>query len=150
MFTFKRNVNDYKTIDSFVGVKVDGVELPRDGYTAVAGSVVVTLSPAYLETLSVGDHELTAMFADGDDVTVGFKILEASSSNAADKGDGSNDASAKTSSAKASTVKTGDTSAMLVILLSVAASLALFLMALSIRKRRGKANASSTRGDDQR
>ncbi len=107
-FAFKRNVNDERTIDTFSGLRVDGVEVPRDGYTAVAGSVVVTLSPAYLETLSAGDHELTATFADGDDVAVGFKVLEAPASGVAGSDGGLDSASPKAPTTRAATPKTGD------------------------------------------
>lgn len=74
-FVFKRNVNDSKTFDAFVGVKVDGNELSESSYTAKAGSVIITLKPSYLDTLSVGEHTLTALFSDGDDVIVKFNIL---------------------------------------------------------------------------
>ena len=45
-------------------------------FLAESGSVIVKLNPAYLETLSVGEHTLTAQFDDGDDVTVKFTIKE--------------------------------------------------------------------------
>ena len=140
-FAFKRNVNDERTIDTFSGLRVDGVEVPKDGYTAVAGFVVITLSPAYLETLSAGDHELTATFADGDDVAVGFKVLEAPASGEAgvDGGTGTDDgsagASAKAAPSKAATPKTGDV-APLALSMSCAA-LGLVALVASRRRERG-------------
>ena len=38
------------------------------------GSIIVKLKPSYLETLSVGEHTLTAMFKDGNNVTVKFYV----------------------------------------------------------------------------
>ncbi|MBR0420316.1 MAG: hypothetical protein IJI66_14235, partial [Erysipelotrichaceae bacterium] len=44
---------------------VDGKKLTKDeDYTAAAGSVEITLKASYLQTLSVGEHTLTAMFDD--------------------------------------------------------------------------------------
>ena len=50
----------------FIGVKVDGMLLTSDQYTAVSGSTVVTLKRDYLSSLSVGKHTLTVVFGDGD------------------------------------------------------------------------------------
>ena len=67
--TFKRTVEGEDkdaTFAHFVSASVDGRELAKDkDYAAAEGSVVVTLAPAYLETLSTGKHELTATFDDG-------------------------------------------------------------------------------------
>ena len=43
-------------------------------YSISKGSVIIDLKTSFLETLSVGEHTLTARFTDGDDVTVSFKI----------------------------------------------------------------------------
>ena len=53
---------------------MDGKEVDEGSYTAKAGSVVVTLSPEYLETLSVGSHTITARFEDGS-ATAGFTVV---------------------------------------------------------------------------
>lgn len=76
-FRFSRSVNDADTINHFTGIKVDGTVVDPSNYTYSAGSVIVNLNPGYLQTLSAGDHTLTAMFDDGDDVTTGFTILAA-------------------------------------------------------------------------
>ena len=78
-FTFKRNVNDEKTYEEFNGVLVDGKAIKSTDYTAESGSVIITLKPEFLETLSVGEHTLTAMFTDGEDVTVPFTVSEKNS-----------------------------------------------------------------------
>ena len=65
-FAFERNVEPATTFSHFVSASVDGKEMKRgEDYTAVEGSVIVTLAPAYLETLATGEHTLTAMFDDG-------------------------------------------------------------------------------------
>ena len=78
-FVFKRNVNDGKTYEEFNGVLVDGKAIKSTDYTAESGSVIITLKPEFLETLSVGEHTLTAMFIDGEDVTVPFTVSEKNS-----------------------------------------------------------------------
>ncbi len=80
-FRFSRSVNDADTINHFTGIKVDGTVVDPSNYTYSAGSVIVNLNPGYLQTLSAGDHTVTAMFDDGDDVTTGFTILAAAQEN---------------------------------------------------------------------
>ena len=58
----------------FKGILVDGTEVAESNYTAVNGSVIVTLKSAYLNTLSVGDHTLTIRFSDGSDITTTFTV----------------------------------------------------------------------------
>ena len=76
-FRFSRSENDAETINHFTGIKVDNVEVSSNNYTYSAGSVIINLKPEYLQTLSVGQHTLTAMFDDGGDVTVNFTIVAA-------------------------------------------------------------------------
>ena len=78
-FTFSRSENDSETIKHFAGAKVDGKELGSNDYSFKPGSVVIDLKADYLNKLSVGKHTLTAMFDDGDDVTVEFTIKEKAS-----------------------------------------------------------------------
>ena len=78
-FTFSRSENDSETIKHFAGAKVDGKELGSNDYSFKPGSVVIDLKDDYLNKLSVGKHTLTAMFDDGDDVTVEFTIKEKAS-----------------------------------------------------------------------
>lgn len=74
-FKFSRSVNDSETIKHFTGVKVDDTVVDSSNYTYKAGSVIVNLKSEYLAKLSEGKHTLTALFDDGDDVTVSFEIL---------------------------------------------------------------------------
>ena len=76
-FRFSRSENDAETINHFTGIKVDNIEVSSSNYTYSAGSVIINLKPEYLQTLSVGQHTLTAMFDDGGDVTVNFTIVAA-------------------------------------------------------------------------
>ena len=48
--------------NKFTGIQVDGKTVPTSSYTKEQGSVIVKLKPAYLETLSVGGHTITALF----------------------------------------------------------------------------------------
>ena len=50
----------------FTGVKVDGAAIDAANYEAKEGSTVVTLKPAYLKTLAVGEHTLTIVSEDGE------------------------------------------------------------------------------------
>ena len=62
----------------FTGVKVDGMLIDADKYTAVSGSTVITLKKDYLSTLSVGNHTLTVVYNDGECSTE-FEIKAAQS-----------------------------------------------------------------------
>ncbi|MBR1675250.1 MAG: Ig-like domain-containing protein [Eubacterium sp.] len=75
--TFKRSVVDSETFDHFKGILVDGKAVNASDYTAEAGSVIIKLNPSYLETLTVGEHVLTAQFDDGEDAEATFTIANA-------------------------------------------------------------------------
>ena len=59
----------------FAGIMVDGKIVDASHYEVKAGSTIVTLKDAYLQTLSEGEHTITILFTDGD-ITGGFKIVE--------------------------------------------------------------------------
>lgn len=61
-FTFRANGDFSK----FKGIKIDGKLITEDNYIAVSGSTVITLKADYLKTLSVGKHELTVLYNDGE------------------------------------------------------------------------------------
>lgn len=65
-FTFKRNINDSKTYDSFKDIEIDGKPVDRNNYDSDPGSVIIKLKPSYLEKLSVGSHTIKAIFVDGE------------------------------------------------------------------------------------
>ena len=64
-FVVKRSVNDEETFKLFKEAKIDGESLTEDAYTVREGSLILNVKPAYLETLSEGDHTLTVEFEDG-------------------------------------------------------------------------------------
>jgi hypothetical protein len=82
VFRFKRAADDETTIEHLRGILVDGAAVPakdasgRMNWTARKGSVIIELQPAYLDTLSVGEHMITVVFDDGESSAM-FKILEA-------------------------------------------------------------------------
>ncbi|MBQ3268164.1 MAG: leucine-rich repeat protein, partial [Atopobiaceae bacterium] len=73
-FTFKNVEDDSSTFDLFAGAEVDGTTVPKGGYTASKGSVVVELQPSFLETLSPGAHTITALFDGGGSATANFTV----------------------------------------------------------------------------
>lgn len=62
----------------FTGVKIDGILIATDKYTAVSGSTVITLKKDFLDTLSVGMHTLTVVYNDGECSTE-FALMAAAS-----------------------------------------------------------------------
>lgn len=83
-FTFKRTENDETTYDHFIGVKVDEKTIDAANYDKEKGSVIIKLKSAFLDTLAAGEHTLTAVFDDGDDVTVKFTIAAKADEKKAD------------------------------------------------------------------
>lgn len=61
---FSRSEFDEFTYDFFTGLDTDGRSADAGDYEAERGSVVITLSADYLETLSEGEHTVTAGFTD--------------------------------------------------------------------------------------
>lgn len=58
----------------FTGVKVDGVTLSTEDYTAASGSTVVTLGADYLKTLKTGKHTISIVYTDGE-ATGEFRVV---------------------------------------------------------------------------
>ena len=67
------------SFDSFKGVQVDGKTLAAGNYTAGRGSIKVCLKPAYLRTLTSGDHIVTILSTEGD-VSAVFAVSAAAGS----------------------------------------------------------------------
>ena len=130
-FTFKRSVDDSVTFSHFAGIQVDGKDVDAANYTAESGSVVVKLKPAYLETLDVGEHVLTALFDDADKADASFKVLEAPKTPATEAGgNGSKGGSSKKG------VNTGDENTLGAWIVLFAAALAGTTGMVFARKRR--------------
>ena len=90
-FHIKHTGNDEKTFNKFTGIQVDGKPVDKNKYEAKPGSVIINLKPTYLETLSVGEHKLNAVFEDGN-VETSFTIIgaEANAGNLPQTGDTQN------------------------------------------------------------
>ena len=65
--------------DNFKGVQVDGKTLAARNYIAGRGSIKVCLKPAYLRTLTNGDHIVTILSSEGD-VSAVFAVSVAAGS----------------------------------------------------------------------
>ena len=65
-------------VDAGCPAYVDEVAVPADGMTYEPGSVIITLMPEYLKTLSVGEHKLTVKFDNGGSIDIMFTIKNAS------------------------------------------------------------------------
>ena len=63
-FTVKGSPNDAVTFDLFGGILVDGRAVPAGSYTATRGSVNISVSADYLESLSDGSHTVTVGIGD--------------------------------------------------------------------------------------
>lgn len=60
----------------FVGVKIDGVLLDQSNYLAIDRDTAVNLLAPYLETLPLGEHTITILYAE-DEAAATFSITEA-------------------------------------------------------------------------
>lgn len=123
-FTFKRSVDDNVAFSHFAGIQVDGKDVDAADYTAEPGSVVVKLKPAYLETLAVGEHTLTAVFDDAGNVDASFEVLAAPAAKGA------------ASKANAAAAKTGDATPVALLATLAALSAALIAALRATRTRR--------------
>ena len=138
--TFKRSVVDSETFDHFKGILVDGKAVDASDYTAEAGSVIIKLNPSYLETLTVGEHVLTAQFDDADDAEADFTVKEAAESakDADIKPADTQADTQKTADEKIDSPKTGDETnpqLMLLIMLFAAVDMALVVFIKSKKKK---------------
>ena len=65
VITAKRTTVDWLTWERFRRLTVDGVTVDPKYYRTERGSLVLTLSPEYLDTLPAGEHPAVLSFADG-------------------------------------------------------------------------------------
>ena len=63
--TVKRSVDDSTCFSHFTGVEIDGKACAAGDYDARAGSTIVTLKAATIESLSTGTHTISFIFDDG-------------------------------------------------------------------------------------
>ena len=74
-FVVKGSPDDSSTFADFIGIQVDGDTVPAGQYTAVPGSVKLTLPASYLSSLSLGTHTLTVLLKKGQAET-SFRISD--------------------------------------------------------------------------
>ena len=132
-FTFERSESDDTTFAHFKGIQVDGQDVDASNYTAEPGSVVIKLKPAYLETLAVGEHTLTALFNDGNNASAKFTIVAKKAST--DGSTPSNTMKAPGAASAKTPPKTADTNTPALCLAFVLAVTGLLLVSISRRKR---------------
>ena len=46
------------TVDDLISIQVDGKYVSRENYVAETGSIVITFNKSYMDSLSVGRHEV--------------------------------------------------------------------------------------------
>ncbi len=69
--TFVRTPDNNLTFEHFTGILADGKAVPekrssdKNNWTAKSGSLILTLQPEFLATLSEGKHTITVLFDDG-------------------------------------------------------------------------------------
>jgi hypothetical protein len=71
-------MKDFSLFENGAGnVMVDGVVIDPSNYTAVEGSTIITLLPAYLNSLAAGSHTIVANFSDGSSYSNKFFVMDA-------------------------------------------------------------------------
>lgn len=105
-FVIKRSYDDKETFDRFAGATMDGKPLDAASYTVEAGSLVLSLKPAYLETLATGAHTLAVQFDDGDAETT-LKVARPKQADGKTSSKGNTSSSSANKNARA-LPKTGD------------------------------------------
>jgi hypothetical protein len=63
-------------LSEFAGIKVDGTTVGASNYSATTSPTIITLSNAYLESLSVGTHSVTVVWTGGT-ATANFTVAAA-------------------------------------------------------------------------
>ncbi len=96
----------------FTGVKIDGTLIDPKNYTAKSGSTVITLKTDYLKTLSVGAHNLTVVYTDGE-CSTNFEVKQAASEQTKPTEGDKSDTTTPTGGKDTTSPQTGDNSHML-------------------------------------
>ncbi len=129
----------------FTDILIDGQLVDKNNYTAVSGSTIVTLNKDYIDTLSLGKHDITFKFTDGEGSTF-FNVLErkenAGGGTNTDKeenvggGTISNVSQNTTNSESSNKVNTGDANnAILWIILAISAASTLGILLVAKRRK---------------
>ena len=76
-------------VNTFTHITMDGEVVDRDNYTVKSGSTIITLKSEYLQTLTLGDHEMVVYFQGGQTDSVTITVEEKTDDNDPDNpGDG--------------------------------------------------------------
>ena len=129
----------------FTDLLIDGQLVDKNNYKAVSGSTIVTLNKDYIDTLSLGKHDITFKFTDGEGSTF-FNVLErkenAGGGTNTDKeenvggGTISNVSQNTTNSESSNKVNTGDANnAILWIILAISAASTLGILLVAKRRK---------------
>ncbi len=121
-------MNDDKTYKAFKGAKVDGADAPESAYATAEGSLILSMTTSYLETLPAGEHKLTVAFEDGE-ATASFTVKAAETKAAA--------AASSPTSSPSKSPKTGDSIPVALLAASAVLS-ALVLFAARMRTHQPK------------
>ena len=87
-FRVKRSEADDQTYDRFTGIKVDGNAVDSKSFEAKAGSLVLSLKPAYLQGLDAREHKIEFSF-DDNTASATFKVANAEGGGSTDDDSGS-------------------------------------------------------------
>ena len=101
----------------FTEVKVDGVLVSTDNYTAQSGSTIIVFKSSYLKGLSAGTHKITVVYTDGE-CSANFEVKQAVEGTTSDAttaaASGTTALESQAAATAAKTPKTGDDSHPLV------------------------------------
>ena len=133
-FTVERTIENKSAFSHFMNIEVDGKKVSNSYYTAESGSVRIRLKPEYLQKLTSGRHEITALFDDGK-ADADFTVV--GSGNSGDDSDGgdSDGNSGSSENGSGSRAATGDES-MALLWAGVLVTSAMLLACLLIIRRR--------------
>ena len=67
----------------FTEVKVDGILVSADNYTAQSGSTIIILKSSYLKSLSAGTHKITVVYTDGE-CSANFEVKQVAEGTTSD------------------------------------------------------------------
>lgn len=93
-------------LSEFAGIKVDGTTVGASNYASTTSPTIITLSNAYLESLSVGTHSVTIVWTGGT-ATANFNIVAAGSTGKDSTGKDSTGSTSKTTTTTTTKTSTG-------------------------------------------
>ena len=136
-FAFKRSLADDTTYNRFKALFIDGKEVPTDAYVTAPGSVAIGLSAAYLETLEVGKHTITASFDDDKTADGTFTVKAADNQEENEEATDDTGSGKDTKDYSADTLtQTGDNMAVGIVIAIVIAALAALIGVVAWRRSR--------------